>query len=286
MHSQIPGWLEKALHRAFQPPPRRRVGLMLGNVQIGSVDLALAYTLSQALVASGELIVSESTSTLQLQPPYDTSLANITHYLYDSGNLKSLRNELLAVMDEKNTVLARVERAAARALGIRTQAVHLIAYVDTDYSTPKMWLQQRAMNKATDPGKWDTLVGGLVTADEASLESALAREAWEEAGLKLPIEGASLQQGLTLRESRPVDGSSHMLEDLLSWDITLPADVVPVNQDGEVAQFACLPWAQVQNLLEQESLTLEAALVIGVSAARRGLLYPAAWHLLQRYALY
>jgi len=285
MHSQIPGWLEKALHRAFQPLPGRRLPLMLGNVQIGSVELALAHTLSEALAASGELIVSESTAALQLQPPYEASLASLTRCLQDCGSLKSLRNELLAVMDENNTVLARVERAAARALGIRTQAVHLIAYVDSGYSTPKMWLQQRAMNKPTDPGQWDTLVGGLVTADEASLESALTREAWEEAGLKLPLQGTSLQQGLTLRESRPVDGNGHMLEDLLSWDITLPADVVPVNQDGEVAQFACLPWAQVQNLLEQGRLTLEAALVIGVSAARRGLLYPAARHLLERYAI-
>lgn len=285
MHSQIPLWLEKALTRAHQPLPGRRLALLLGSVQIGSVDFTLAHALAEAFSTTGQLTFSAATGTLHLQPPYDASFAAITRWLHVAGHVSTLRNELLAVMDASNTLLARVERAVVRVLGIRTQAVHLMAYVDSGYSSPKIWLQQRAMNKATDPGKWDTLVGGLVSADEPSLEAALAREAWEEAGLRLPLENVPLEQGLTLRESRPVNGSSHMLEDLLSWDITLPAEVIPVNQDGEVAQFACLHWAQVQNLLEQDGLTLEAALVIGASAARRGLLYPPARLLLERYAV-
>ena len=65
-----------------------------------------------------------------------------------------------------------------RPLGITTHAVHLVGW------TPDgaVWVQQRAHDKATDPGLWDTTMGGLVTAGE-SIAATLMRETEEEAGL-------------------------------------------------------------------------------------------------------
>lgn len=47
-----------------------------------------------------------------------------------------------------------------------------------------LWLQKRAMDKLVQPGKWDTAVGGHVTANE-TVEMALMKEAWQEINLRL-----------------------------------------------------------------------------------------------------
>jgi isopentenyldiphosphate isomerase len=44
-------------------------------------------------------------------------------------------------------------------------------------------MQKRPLNKLIQPGKWDTAVGGHISADE-TLEEALKKEAFEEIGLK------------------------------------------------------------------------------------------------------
>ena len=67
-----------------------------------------------------------------------------------------------------------------RPLGIATLAVHLVGRTPDGLH----WVQRRALTKPNDPGLWDTLMGGMVPAAD-SLEEALARETWEEAGLRL-----------------------------------------------------------------------------------------------------
>jgi hypothetical protein len=61
-----------------------------------------------------------------------------------------------------------------RPLGIATRAVHLVG-VCADGS---IWVQQRSEDKANNPGMWDTLMGGMVSAADG-LAEALARETWE-----------------------------------------------------------------------------------------------------------
>jgi isopentenyldiphosphate isomerase len=50
-------------------------------------------------------------------------------------------------------------------------------------SSGHFFLQKRPLNKLIQPGKWDTSVGGHISFGE-DLETALAREAYEEIGLK------------------------------------------------------------------------------------------------------
>ena len=104
------------------------------------------------------------------------------------------RDEALSV---GNPPLAIIERAACRPLGITTEAVHLNAYVDTD----TLLVARRAAHKQIDPGLWDNLVGGMVPAGE-SLQHALAREAWEEAGLQL--DRLQVERGRLFHVRRPV----------------------------------------------------------------------------------
>jgi hypothetical protein len=88
-------------------------------------------------------------------------------------------------------------------------------------------VQQRALDKANDPGLWDTLMGGMVSAAD-TVATALARETWE----------------------------------------VVPEGLAPVNQDGEVAQFALLDRAELLHRLAQNQFTTEAALIL-VAALQR-----------------
>jgi 8-oxo-dGTP pyrophosphatase MutT (NUDIX family) len=160
---------------------------------------------------------------------------------------------------------ARIERSAVRPLGIATHAVHLIAYAGQG----EVWAQQRAFDKATDPGQWDTLVGGLVAADERDTE-ALERETWEEAGLRrTDLHDLRHADRLTIR--RPV-AEGYMVEHIDVFEAVVRAGATPCNQDGEVERFERIGVAALVPRLQAGQFTLEAALMIAASLRRRGLL--------------
>ena len=144
-------------------------------VRIGSVEASLAERMRSA-----GLPLQASASQWRVTLPLDVSLAAIAQWLHANSLGGPWRNELLPVTGECNEPLGAIERAAVRPLGITTFAVHLIAA----RADGGVWVQQRAFDKATDPGLWDTTMGGQVGAGE-SIADALARETWEEAGLSL-----------------------------------------------------------------------------------------------------
>jgi len=123
-------------------------------------------------------------------------------------------------------------------------------------------VQQRSLSKPNDPGLWDTLVGGMIPASD-SMAQALERETWEEAGLRLSrIE--QLRHCGRMLTRRPSDESSagYVVEYLDWYSCVVPEGVVPVNQDGEVAQFSLMEPSEVLTFLEKDRFTLEAALVL------------------------
>jgi 8-oxo-dGTP pyrophosphatase MutT (NUDIX family) len=238
--------------RAAAAPARPRDDLLLapGGPRVGSLEPALA----QRLVADG-LPLHACPAGWHLSGPADAALADIARWLHAQSLGGRWRNELLAVTDEADLPVAAIERAAVRPLGIATHAVHLVV------RTPAggVWVQQRALDKATDPGLWDTTMGGLRAAGE-TVHDTLERETWEEAGLRLAQFDTLVPHGrLTVR--RPV-GDGYMVEHIDTFEAVLPVSVAPVNQDGEVAGFECLPIAELRERLRQDHFTLEAALVL------------------------
>ena len=173
------------------------------------------------------------------------------------------RDEPLAVTDARGRPVAAIERAAVRPLGIVTHAVHLMV---SDERGP-MWVQQRAFDKATDPGRLDATVGGLVAAGESAL-LALTREAWEEAGLRIAdLHGLAPMGRLTVR--RPV-AEGYRVEHIDLFEATAPAGLTPVNQDGEVERFECLDVEALIARLHADAFTLEAGLILATwSMAKR-----------------
>ena len=273
-------WLATLRARANQPPLRPRVPLLAGADAVGSISPDFMHQIGlwpSSYVHS--MLLKEEFSTppdaakqaWRIQGDVTTTLHQLAHALRDAnvGHVaRYWRNELLAVNDARGQRVGQVERGAVRTLGIATQAVHLVGRsVDG-----RIWVQQRALDKANDPGLWDTLMGGMVSAQD-TVETALARETWEEAGLHLDVLGA-VQRGGSFTVRRPTgeaddNGIGYMVEVTDWFECTVPEGNVPVNQDGEVAQFLLLEPDELVARLHRNEFTLEAALVL-VAAIQGG----------------
>jgi len=271
-----PDWLAGLHARAQQAARSPRLPLLWDGWALGSVDSALLPALfaqqphwqhgaqpadSQQL-PSLRLCVHAGQSAWQLQGAASASdalnaLALALRQTGLGGVERQWRDEQLAVCDADGQVRATVERGAVRALGIATRAVHLVGRTPSG----QVWVQQRALTKSSDPGKWDTLVGGMVPASD-DVAQALARETWEEAGLHLQAL-EHLRWACAIQLARPgVSHSGYLLEHVDCYVATLPDSLQPTNQDGEVLQFACLPIDALQSMLQNDAFTLEAALLL------------------------
>jgi 8-oxo-dGTP pyrophosphatase MutT (NUDIX family) len=264
-------WLVKALKISNQAPDPKRIDFEINDQLAGSVLIDDAVWFARELPG-----LSFDGDVLSVNPVCGKDgpavLEQMAVLLRDAKRLGKWRNELLRVTSPDGSVLGFVERAAARALGIKTFAVHLMLYCDD-----KVWVQQRALDKATDPGLWDTCAGGLVAGDE-SFELSLEREAMEEAGVDLTAmrqQGAKLERGKTIAVRRNlVSGDAYegyMHEDLLIWDLQVDTSFIPNNNDGEVAQFALWSVDKLITEMSAGNLTLEAMLMCAESLQRRGL---------------
>ena len=137
--------------------------------------------------------------------------------------------------------------------------------VAPDAVTPALNLLAQALRSKTkpnNPGMWDTLMGGMVSAAD-TLQQALERETWEEAGLRLPELLGSEHGGQVdfSRPSREGGGVGYMVERIDWFRCTVPDGLEPRNQDGEVERFELWSPAQVRECIAAGGFTLEAALV-------------------------
>lgn len=242
-------WLSQHRLRADVSPSSYRAVLTISGKPCGSLEPHLA----RQMVNAG-LPLSACDAAWSIDGPPTESLALIAQWLHRHGLGGKWRDELLAVTSDGGEVLAAIERAAVRPLGIATRAVHLVGTTASGH----VWVQRRALDKAVDPGMLDTLVGGLAAFDESTLQT-LQRETWEEAGLRLG-ELRSLRDLGRLVVRRPLpDG--YMVEHIEMFTAELPNGVSPQNQDGEVMAFECL---SVDDLIEKTRdnlFTFEATLI-------------------------
>lgn len=182
-------------------------------------------------------------------------LLDVALSLRAAGLTRAWRDELLHVYAEGITI-GQIERAAMRPLGLLTQAIHLNGWTpDGD-----IYLQLRASTKAFDPNKWDTLVGGLLNAED-SVTEGLIRESEEEAGLsqtdlklRTPIRSI-----LRMRRRLP---EGYQLEDILVSDCIIPHGTQPQNQDGEVERIEIFKPKEIVQMIEDKAITIEAAIVL------------------------
>lgn len=188
-----------------------------------------------------------------------TALADVARTLSAEGALTAWRDERYAVSaDGGGTSLFELERAAARYFGIHTFAAHANGLVG-DADRWQMWLARRSPTKAIDPGLLDNLVGGGIAAG-SDAAATLVKEAWEEAGIAAEHAHRAQPAGsVDIRRDGP-DGLQR--ETIHVYDLWLPVDFAPANQDGEAVEHrVCAPDA-VLSILQEDDITADASLVI------------------------
>ncbi len=268
-------WLEALRASSQRPPLRPRVPLLAQIAgqehQIGAVepDLFKRIGLEALWIKHGTLLKQEHSGepAWVLRGDLQAILTALGLSLRSAHMAGAWRGEALAVYGDTGQKLASIERAAVRPLAISTYAVHLVGLVGPPGAGQQVWVQQRSLSKANDPGQWDTLMGGMISAFD-TLERALERETWEEAGLKLQ-QVQELRLGGRISQSRPtreaghgMGGMGYLLEEIVWYRCQVPEGLEPHNQDGEVQAFALLPQLELVEMLEGDMFTPEAALIL------------------------
>ena len=258
-----------AIEQALAGPSRPRVPFFLGADEVGSVDpahLPALQGLSAGLHAGNEAV------RLAVPPAaFDDELAALNDRLRARGLIVAWRDEPYPVVHpESGRRLARFERASSRFWGTLTFGAHATGYLPgADGRPAAIWIARRSPHKATDPGMLDNLIGGGVP-DGQTPEETLVREGWEEAGLR-PEQLAAARAGRRIGLARDIP-EGFQREWLSSFDVALPAGVVPRNQDGEVAEFRLLEPHEALARAAAGEMTVDATLVMLDFALRHALL--------------
>ncbi len=200
------------------------------------------------------------------------AVAEVLAELRGDGLIKGWRDEPYPVgTDFYAPPLLQMERAAVPLFGVRAYGVHVNGFTG-DGADMKLWVAKRSRTKQTAPGKLDHLVAGGQPLGLGLLDNVV-KECGEEAGMPESL-------GRTARPAGFVSYITERPEGLRSdicfvFDIALPADFAPVNEDGEVEEFYLWPIEQVRRRLsDTDDFKFNVALVNIDFLVRHGFLSP------------
>ncbi|MBB5416763.1 DUF4743 domain-containing protein [Paraburkholderia sp. JPY303] len=191
------------------------------------------------------------------------ALASVIGALAADGRIPGWRNETYAIRNAFDAPpLAYIERAASRFFGTMTYAVHLNGVVEyaeggAPRGAPQLWIARRSDTKATDPGMLDNVVAGGIGWGFGIAET-IVKECWEEAGIPAEI-AASAVAGRTAHVLQSLPEGTQA-EQIFIYDLALPADFAPRNQDGEVGEHRLARIDEVARWIEEGALTVDASL--------------------------
>lgn len=186
------------------------------------------------------------------------ALGAVIGMLAADGRIPGWRNETYAIRNSFDAQpLAFIERAASRFFGTMTYAVHLNGIVEEHGRPPNLWIARRSETKATDPGMLDNMVAGGIGWG-MGIEETLVKECWEEAGMARELaEKAARGRLFHVLQSLP-EGTQ--AEQIYVFDLALPVDFAPRNQDGEVGEHRLARIDEVARWIEEGALTVDASL--------------------------
>ncbi|MGF6570439.1 8-oxo-dGTP pyrophosphatase MutT (NUDIX family) [Paraburkholderia sp. GAS333] len=241
---------DAALHRPF------RIGAeQVGWIRSGDVPL-LARWPDVFDIGGAGVTLAAAFNTVDLR---SAALGSVIGALAAEGLIPGWRNETYAIRNAFDAApLAYIERAASRFFGTMTYAVHLNGVVEyADGGAPQLWIARRSDTKATDPGMLDNVVAGGIGWG-FGVEATIIKECWEEAGIPEEI-AARAVAGRTayVLQSLP-EGTQ--AEQIFIYDLALPADFAPRNQDGEVGEHRLARIDEVARWIEEGAMTVDASL--------------------------
>jgi 8-oxo-dGTP pyrophosphatase MutT (NUDIX family) len=164
--------------------------------------------------------------------------------------------------------LFHLERAASHQFGVTLYGAHLNG-VTVKRGEPYMWVAERSADKDTDPGRLDNLAAGRIPRAATPL-GTMVKEANEEAGIDAALATAIKPVGAIRCRHETAEGLHN--EIVFVHDLIVPETFEPLNRDGEVTAFHCLPLREVMDLIERNphAFTLDAAYTILDFLIRRG----------------
>ena len=186
------------------------------------------------------------------------ALATVIGALAGQGRIRGWRDETYAIRNAfDGEPLAFIERAAARFFGTMTYAVHLNGVVKCTDRAPQLWIARRSETKATDPGMLDNVVAGGIGWG-FSIEETIVKECWEEAGIEAAL-AARAQPGRVVHVLQSLPEGTQA-EQVFVYDLPLPGDFAPRNQDGEVGEHRLARIEEVARWIEDGEMTVDASL--------------------------
>ncbi|WP_323122995.1 NUDIX hydrolase [Burkholderia alba] len=219
---------------------------------------------------AGQVRLAERFDTVDAR---SMALASPIGALAAEGAIPGWRDEIYAIRNRfDDPPLAYIERAASRFFGTQTYAVHLNGIVEYAPSAPlQMWIGRRSATKATDPGMLDNVVAGGIGWG-LGIEETIAKECWEEAGIPRELAARAIP-GRTAHVLCSLPEGTQA-EQIFIYDVPLPRDFAPHNQDGEVAEHLLAGAAEVVAWLRAGQVTIDASLATLDSLLRHRWLAP------------
>ena len=200
------------------------------------------------------------------------AIYRICRALAAEGVLAPARGEMFPVSPQWGVgPMAEIDRRWVTHFGLPAYGVHLNGFVRTEEGL-KMWIARRSKEKMTYPGQLDNLVAGGQPVG-LGLHENMVKEADEEAAIPAAF----------ARQIRPVGTISYVMETeaglkldtMYNFDLELPADFTPVNNDGEVDEFMLMPLADVAAIVRDSfAFKFNCNLVIIDFLIRHGVLTP------------
>ncbi|MFP6556989.1 DUF4743 domain-containing protein [Paraburkholderia sp. B3] len=194
------------------------------------------------------------------------ALGAVIGALAAEGRIPGWRDETYAIRNTFDAPpLAYIERAASRFFGTMTYAVHLNGVVEYAGSSsgssspgaPQLWIARRSDTKATDPGMLDNVVAGGIGWG-FGIEATIVKECWEEAGIEAALASRAVP-GRTAHVLQSLPEGTQA-EQIFIYDLALPEDFVPHNQDGEVGEHRLARIDETARWIEEGVMTVDASL--------------------------
>lgn len=246
---------------------------LVAGRRVGWVRRSLAARLAeqQSVFAVDESAVRLSDRWADVESR-SRAFADAAAALVAADALPRLRGESYPVVEAWGTApLLHLDRGLATSFGILAFGVQVTGYVETP-SGIEIWVGRRAMNRGVEPGKLDSLVGGGLPSN-LTLRENLVKEGAEEASLTARQALAAHSSGLICYTMEKRRGLKRDV--LFLYDLALPEDFVPRNQDGEVARFERIPLAEAARLVrETDAFKFNINLVVLDFMLRHGHLPP------------
>ena len=148
--------------------------------------------------------------------------------------------EMFQLVDRNGTPVGTASREECHGNSL---LIHLVVHLHVFDAQGRLYLQKRSMRKDTNPGLWDTSVGGHVNAGE-DVSAALIREAREE--LDIDAAGARFLYDL-------LNEGTFESEYAQCFSLTWQGGIHPDPDEIEEGRFFTL--AEVKSLIGTGSLT-------------------------------